>query len=287
MADLVVATNGNVYARIILDKLLATDKHRIRGVVIVHGDYGGYCGIHALFRLARVTTVPYLVYKLFVFGLFKVVRRISKRDWEVKDVVQRHNIPYMCTPKINTEEVALFMKRKSPDVLISVSCPQRIRKKLLKIPKLGAVNIHSSLLPAYAGLAPYFWVLARGELSTGTTIHYMTDQFDEGKILQRQSCEIPAGVSAFALFHHLAVLGRDLLPEAIDLVIGGEIGIKQDISKSTYYSHPDWKSYCRMRRYGFRLLRLRDLVQMFGKSTPHGFNKCNDMRHRAHLETAA
>ena len=257
-----IATNGNFFARVILDRLLSSNKHHVRGVVIVTGDYWGGTGWRALARLAVKTTLPYLAYKLFVIALFKLAGLVLRGDWDVHSLVRYLRIPCLITPEINSSEVESFIANLRPDLLVSVSCPQRIRTHLLEIPSHGALNIHSSLLPAYAGLAPYFWVLAHGKPATGTTVHYMTPQFDQGNVLVQQRCEILARDSAFALFSRLAVLGRDLLPTAVDLAMNGDPGRVQGSTTSSYFSHPDWKSYRSMRRRGHRLIQIRDIVQL-------------------------
>ena len=45
-------------------------------------------------------------------------------------------------------------------------------------PRLGAINLHGSLLPKYRGRAPVNWVLVNGETHTGVTLHYMIEQAD-------------------------------------------------------------------------------------------------------------
>jgi folate-dependent phosphoribosylglycinamide formyltransferase PurN len=229
-------------------------------VIVVSGDYAGNSGFQAFKTVARSTTLPYFIYKLFVVAIFKVLRSVSRRSWEVEDLARRLAIPLLQTPQVNSDDVEALLRRLQPDLVVSVSCPQRIRQSLLDVPRLGGINIHSSLLPVYAGLAPYFWVLANGESCTGTTIHYMTKRFDEGKVLLQEELTIPVATSAFALFVELAHLGRTMMPKAVDLACANERGSEQDASRTSYYSHPNWTSYLSLRRRGHRLIRLRDCM---------------------------
>jgi methionyl-tRNA formyltransferase len=162
---------------------------------------------------------------------------------------------------VNSQEVFECVRGWQPTLRVSVSCPQRIRTKILGLPPLGFLNIHSSLLPKYAGLAPYFWVLAENQRETGITVHYMTEQFDEGNILVQRRASIPQGISAFWLFRELALLGRDALIEAIHLALQGEKGIPQELSKRSYRSHPTWGAYRLLRRNGFAIARLSELLR--------------------------
>jgi len=92
-----------------------------------------------------------------------------------------------------------------------VSCPQRIKKDLLNLAQKAAINIHSSILPRYAGLAPYYWVLVNGEPETGVSVHYMTENFDEGNIIVQKKSVVRPGISAFNLFLKLANIGGEAL----------------------------------------------------------------------------
>ena len=141
-----------------------------------------------------------------------------------------------------------------------MSCPQRISETLLSLAKRGGINIHSSLLPAYAGLAPYLWVLANGERVTGTTVHWMTHKWDQGNILVQKECPIEPGVSVFHLFEALARLGGEALVEAVELALAGAKGSQQDLSQRSYYSHPTAAACRDLKRRGYCFMRGSDWV---------------------------
>jgi len=73
------------------------------------------------------------------------------------------------------------------DILFSASYPTRISQEECKKAKLGAVNIHTSLLPEGRGSHPLNWALIWGKRHTGITIHKIVDTYDAGDIcLQRK-----------------------------------------------------------------------------------------------------
>src|SRR5262249_23677389 len=86
---------------------------------------------------------------------------------------RRPGTPWISVVNANDDRVRAFLRRAEPQVLLSVSTPQRLDEDLLRTPSLAAVNIHGALLPRYAGIAPYFWVLRHGEERTGLTVHVM------------------------------------------------------------------------------------------------------------------
>ena len=258
---IVVVTNGNYFSKIILEDLLLSYTKNVVGVVLVQGDYKGRTGLKALWGVGRQTALPYTLYKVIQFVLFSFAQKLTPRSWlKVDAMVRDLGLESMHAVRVNAPDVVKWVQQREPDLLISVSCPQRIRAKLLRVPRIAAINIHSSLLPRYAGLAPYYWVLVEGETETGVSVHYMSERFDEGNIIVQKSLHIPPRVSAFILFKHLALLGKEALMEAIPLVLSGYPGIPQDLSRRSYYSHPTWASYRNLKRRGYVIARWRELI---------------------------
>jgi hypothetical protein len=170
---------------------------------------------------------------------------------------------------VDAECVQRSLAEARPDVIVSVSCPQKIGSELISLARRAAINIHSSLLPRYAGLAPYFWVLSRGEAETGVTVHHMTSTFDAGNVLTQRRLPVRPGVSAFALFEELARAGGEGLVEAIEAAAHGCVGDEQRHADRSYFSHPTFGSYLELRRRGHRLIALSDLSS-FARSMARG-----------------
>ncbi len=272
-ARIAVLTNGNYFSRIILEPLLLSYTKNIVGVVFVQGDYKGRVGFQALWETGRKTALPYLVYKVSQHVLFRIAQVASPRSWiELEAVTKELGLPRLHTPRVNAPEVYSWLQALNPDLLISVSCPQRIRAKLLRLPRVAALNVHSSLLPRYAGLAPYYWVLAEGETTTGVTVHYMSEGFDEGNILVQKTLHIPSRISAFSLFEKLAALGSEALLEAIDLALEGIPGKPQDLGQRTYFSHPTWSSYWKLKQNGHAIARISELIVALQKASSRSRN---------------
>ena len=76
------------------------------------------------------------------------------------------------------------------DILFSASYPSRISQELCLKAKIGAVNIHTSLLPEGRGSNPLNWALIWGKEKTGITIHKIVDSFDAGDICLQMPIQI-------------------------------------------------------------------------------------------------
>lgn len=94
---------------------------------------------------------------------------------------------------------------------------------MLAAPRLGCINVHSSLLPKYRGAAPINWAIACGETETGVTIMQMDEGLDTGAMLLQGAIAIGARETAAELTPRLAELGSRLLIETLAKLERGEI----------------------------------------------------------------
>jgi methionyl-tRNA formyltransferase len=122
--------------------------------------------------------------------------------------------------RIRDPEAVERLRRLEPDVLVVVAYGQIIPRSVLAIPKLGAVNVHASLLPRHRGAAPVAAAILAGDSETGVTIMRMDEQLDHGPILATRSVEIGAHEDAVALTSRLAEMGARLLVETLDRIDG-------------------------------------------------------------------
>lgn len=160
-------------------------------------------------------------------------RTIAQIAWE-------QTIPVIEVGRLSSAETLERLAALKPDVICVACFPHRLPRALLDLPRLGCLNVHPSLLPAYRGPSPGYWVLRNGERATGVTIHLMDEQLDSGDILLQQAFEIPPGITASALEQQCAVLGGPLLARAVRaLAAGTATRTRQDPAQASYYSWPD------------------------------------------------
>ena len=118
--------------------------------------------------------------------------------------------------RIKAPEVADQLRRVAPDLLVVVAYGQIIPASVLSIPRLGALNVHASLLPRHRGAAPVAHAILSGDRETGVTIMRMDEKLDHGPILAMRKTGIGAGEDAAALTSRLAVMGAELLVETLE-----------------------------------------------------------------------
>jgi methionyl-tRNA formyltransferase len=108
------------------------------------------------------------------------------------------------------------------DAAVVVAYGQILTRAVLDAPRLGAFNLHGSLLPRWRGAAPIQRAIMAGDRVTGVQVMRMTEGLDEGPVLLSESVRIDALETAGTLHDRLAPIGAALLVRALDLLARGE-----------------------------------------------------------------
>lgn len=153
----------------------------------------------------------------------------------VKRTALRLGIALHQPEKIKTEAFTRDMAALEPDVLVVVAFGRILPRSLLDLPRLGAVNIHGSLLPRYRGPAPIQWAVINGEAFTGVTAMLMDEGLDTGPTLCSRQVPIRSDDTSATLHDRLSVAGAGLLIEALEgLATGSLTPVPQDDRQATY-----------------------------------------------------
>jgi len=121
------------------------------------------------------------------------------------------------------------------DAVIVVAYGKIIPAELLPVPRLGFINVHASLLPAYRGAAPINRAILDGLDSTGVSIMQIDAGLDTGPVYCMSATAIERGDDAESLSARLAQLGAQSLIEALPRIASGELkAAPQDDALSCY-----------------------------------------------------
>lgn len=143
---------------------------------------------------------------------------------EVKKYAIEKNIPVYQPIKLrNNEEVLNTLKELNPDVIAVVAYGKILPVEILKLPKLGCINVHGSLLPKYRGAAPMQWAIINGEEKTGITTMYMDKGMDTGDMLLKEEVDITDEDNFETIHDKMKEVGAKLLVETLDRIIIGNI----------------------------------------------------------------
>ena len=153
----------------------------------------------------------------------------------VKELAVQHGIPVFQPERIKRAEGVEMLKSCAPDLCVTAAFGQLLSQEILDIPKLGTVNVHSSLLPRHRGSAPINWAIIKGDRVTGVTTMFTDIGMDTGDMLLRRETPIGDMENAGELSDRLAVMGAELLVETLKALEAGTLTrIAQNPEEATY-----------------------------------------------------
>ena len=134
----------------------------------------------------------------------------------IKSCAIKHELAPILQPvHLKDEKFIQELKALRADIYVVVAF-RILPDEVFSIPKKGTINLHPSLLPKYRGAAPINWTIINGEMETGVTIIQITREIDAGSMLLQRKIQILPDETAGSLHDRLAVIGADLLLEALD-----------------------------------------------------------------------
>lgn len=128
------------------------------------------------------------------------------------------------------------IRAAAPDLVFSFYFRHMLPPEVLDLPRLGAFNMHGSLLPRYRGRAPINWAVLRGETETGATLHVMTARADAGDIVDQETVEIGEDDSGLEVQRRVTAAAVRVLERRIEELKAGTAPRRpQDESKATRF----------------------------------------------------
>jgi methionyl-tRNA formyltransferase len=123
-----------------------------------------------------------------------------------------------------------------PDLIFSLYYRSMLPMSVLRQARLGAFNMHGSLLPKYRGRAPLNWAILKGERETGVTLHEMVEKPDAGRIVDQQAVPIGPDDTAVEVFHRMTAAAEAVLKRSLPSLVKGAVQFKpNDLSRGSYY----------------------------------------------------
>ncbi len=124
----------------------------------------------------------------------------------------------------------------APDLLFSFYYRTLLPAEMLAVPRLGAFNMHGSLLPKYRGRAPVNWAVLKGETRTGATLHVMTERADRGAIVDQEAVPIGSDDTAIDVQKRVTAAAAAILERRLEeLEAGSAKATPQDETRATRF----------------------------------------------------
>ncbi|HOB34403.1 MAG: methionyl-tRNA formyltransferase [Firmicutes bacterium] len=147
-------------------------------------------------------------------------RRLSSPP--VKKWALQHGVEVWQPENINSGASVARLEALKPDLFVVAAYGKILSPKVLAVPRLGAVNVHASLLPDLRGAAPIEWAIILGYTETGITTMFMDAGLDTGDIILQQPVAIYPEDNGATLRERLGKAAQILLPETVRLVLDGK-----------------------------------------------------------------
>ena len=153
----------------------------------------------------------------------------------VKEEAIRLGIPVLSPESVRTEEFERELAAFGADIFVTTAYGKILPENILKIPPMGCVNVHASILPYYRGAAPLWRVVLNGEKETGVTTMLTDVGMDTGDILLCEKMPIGENMTTGEVHDAMSELGAKLIIETLQGLEKGEITpVAQEHEKATY-----------------------------------------------------
>jgi methionyl-tRNA formyltransferase len=155
----------------------------------------------------------------------------------VADLAADHDIPLLVRNRATDGEVRAAIAAAAADVVVVANWRTWLPPAVFTLPRLGTLNVHDALLPAYAGFAPLNWALINDEPEVGVTAHMMNAEFDAGDIVLQRSTPVTDDDVITDLFDRTLAMFGPITVDALELIASGRSDWTPQDRRAASYFH--------------------------------------------------
>jgi len=192
---------------------------------LIEGTIDAECEIAGVFRYERVA---FSRFKLFLHDFFKSSPAYT--------LIKQYKLHEIKCKSANSECFKKEILRLNADVILVGTWNEKLKKEIIDLPVIAAVNVHPSMLPKYRGPNPYLQTIKNMEKKSGITYHLMDKDYDSGAILTQQKIDILPSYTGKELRERTVFQARLLAAETLKkLQYGLIVPVVQNEEESSYY----------------------------------------------------
>ena len=178
----------------------------------------------------------------------------------VKQYAVSRNLPVLQPEKLKDPGFIETLRSYRAELFVVVAF-RMLPEEVWKMPPLGTVNLHASLLPQYRGAAPLNWAIINGETRSGTTVFFINQEIDKGNIISYREEEILPDDNAGTVHDRLMYSGAIHLTEAVRTIASGNFRtIAQDHSQPLKSAPKIFRETCKI-NWNSDVAQLHNLVR--------------------------
>lgn len=173
-----------------------------------------------------------------IVGVFTHEDNPHETIWfpSVATLGRQHGLRVYSPVDPNTTTEIQHLHSLAPEIIFSFYYRSLLTNPIIQYPRLGAFNLHGSLLPRYRGRSPVHWAIIKGETQTGATLHHMTAKPDAGDIVDQLPVSIDVADTALDVTHKVAGAACHIVTRQWGALMSGTAPrIAQDNTKASYF----------------------------------------------------
>lgn len=132
-----------------------------------------------------------------------------------------------------------------PDLLVVVAF-RILPEAVLRIPAIGSINVHGSLLPKYRGAAPIHHAIMQGETETGLTTFFLNEQMDAGQIILQKQTQISENETTGEVYHRLMQMSGPFLQHTIRSILSDDLSLTEQNEQDACPAPKLFDEHCRI-----------------------------------------
>jgi methionyl-tRNA formyltransferase len=139
----------------------------------------------------------------------------------VKRYADAQSLPTLQPEKLKDPDFLNALSNWNADLFVVVAF-RMLPELVWRMPALGTINLHGSLLPKYRGAAPIHWAVVNGEKETGVTTFFINQDIDTGDIIERTIIPIGENETTGELHDRMMLIGAQTLVHTVDQILNGQ-----------------------------------------------------------------
>ena len=259
----IFCTYSSIYSSLVLEQLLQNDEIDVVAVInstrVLKPEYGHIWGA---IQQIRTSGLRYSTYLFLITDIFSWLTKMARYSLPtVKKMSWDYEVPFYETKDINNQQTRSYLSQLSPDYILAAHFNQLIKPEVLRLPEIGCINIHPSLLPAYKGVDPVFFAMLAGEKKLGVSLHKMSESFDTGELISQKILPLETKQTLFDNNCRLFIEGGRM---ALNRITQGASMAQETPLNMGHDSYDSWPTAAKVRLFkksGQKLIRLKSLWQ--------------------------
>lgn len=209
----------------------------------------------------------------------------------VKEYSRQHNIPVAQPDRARDANFVALLRETKPDAIAVVAYGQILPREILDLPREnlangGCVNLHFSLLPRWRGAAPVQYAAWKGDVVTGVSTQWMSEQLDAGDVILQREISIGNNETSGELFEKLTPLGATVLSETMQLMQAGNAPRTPQIHSDATFAptltkndaHINWQQSALEIHNHIRAFNPRPTAQCLWNNAPLKIHRAQNIR---------